>query len=154
MATLRWMDVPEAEVRMVKGTHEETKGRIVCRLGISEEIWVEVGRRQGSTLSPLLFIAVAEVMSRKARMRDILHKLIYADDLAVVADSEADLQYMLVKWKEIFARHGLKVILEKTEVLWVGQQIKSRNKTEVVIAYIQMIHSQMVAMSDDGVVYH
>ena len=26
MATLRWMGVPEAEVRMVEGTYEETKG--------------------------------------------------------------------------------------------------------------------------------
>ena len=45
MATLRWMGVPEAEVRMVEGTHEESKGRVVC-----------VGLRQGSGLSPLLFI--------------------------------------------------------------------------------------------------
>ena len=48
----------------------------------------------------------------------------YADDLAVVADSEADLQERLVKWKEIFGRHGLRASLEKTEVLWVGQQKK------------------------------
>ena len=33
--------------------------------------------------------------------RDILHKLIYAYDLAVVADSEADIQDRLVEWKEI-----------------------------------------------------
>ena len=25
----RWMGVPEAEVRMVEGTYEETKGRVV-----------------------------------------------------------------------------------------------------------------------------
>ena len=36
MATLRWMGVPEAEVRMVEGTYEETKGRVVCGSGISE----------------------------------------------------------------------------------------------------------------------
>ena len=37
MATLRWMDVPEVEARMVEGTYEETKGRVVCGPGISEE---------------------------------------------------------------------------------------------------------------------
>ena len=57
------------------------------------------------------------MISRKASTRDILHKLMYADDLAVVADSEADLQEWLVEWKEIFGRHGLRVYLEKTEVL-------------------------------------
>ena len=29
MATLRWMGVPEAEVRMVEGTHEKTTARVV-----------------------------------------------------------------------------------------------------------------------------
>ena len=29
MATLRWMGVPDAEVRMVEGAFEETKGRVV-----------------------------------------------------------------------------------------------------------------------------
>ncbi|KAI0232165.1 hypothetical protein LSAT2_017485 [Lamellibrachia satsuma] len=83
------MGVPEAEVRMVEGTYEETKGRVVSGSGISEEFRVEVGLRQGSALSRLLFIALVEVISS---MRDILRKLMYAGDLTVVTDSEADLQ--------------------------------------------------------------
>ena len=124
MAMLRWMGVPETEVRMVEGTYEETKGRVVCGPGISEEFRVDVGLRQGRALSPLLFIAVVEVISWKPSTKDILRKLLYADDLAAVADSEADLQERLVDWKEIFSRHRLKVSLEKTEVLCVGQQKK------------------------------
>ena len=38
--------------------------------------------------------------------RDIIRKLLYADDLAIVADSEADLQERLVDWKEIFGKYG------------------------------------------------
>ena len=125
-ATLRWMGDPEVEVRMVGGTYEETKGRVVCRLGISEEFRVDVGLRQGSALSPLLFIAGVEVVSRKASTREILRKLLYADDLAVVADSEADLQERLVDWKKIFDKHGLRVSLEKTEVL-LGQAVEKRS---------------------------
>ena len=90
IATLRRMGVPEAEVRMAEDTCEETKGRVVCGPGISEEFRVDVGLRQGRALSPLLFIAVLEMISRKASTRDILRKLLYADELAVVADSEAD----------------------------------------------------------------
>ena len=41
MATLRWMAIPEADVRMVEGTYEET-----VKPGISEEISVEVGVRE------------------------------------------------------------------------------------------------------------
>ena len=58
MATLRWMGVPEAEVRMVEGTYEKTTAREVVGEGASEEFEVKIGRRQGSVLSPLLFIAV------------------------------------------------------------------------------------------------
>ena len=88
-------------MRMVEGTCEETKG-IVCGQGMSEEFRVDVDLRKGSALSPLLFIAVVEVISRKASTRDILRKLLYSDDLAVVADSEADLQERLVDWKKSF----------------------------------------------------
>ena len=109
---------------MNEGTYEETKGRVVCGPEISEEFRVEVSLRQGNALSPLLFIVVVEVISMKASTRDILRKLTYADDLAVVADSEADIEERLVDWKEIFGKHGQRVSLEKTEVLWVGQQNK------------------------------
>ena len=85
---------------------------------------MDVGLRQGSALSPLLFIAVVEVISRKTIMEDILHNLLCADDLAVEADSEADLHEWLVEWKEIFGTHGPRETLEKTEVLWVEQQNK------------------------------
>ena len=72
---------------------------------------MDVGLRKGSALSPLLFIAVVEVISST---RDSLRKLLYADELA---DSEVDLQEWLVDWKEIFDKHGLRVSLEKTDVL-------------------------------------
>ena len=47
MATLRWMGVPEVEMRMVEATYQETKGRVVCGPGILEEFRVDVYLRQG-----------------------------------------------------------------------------------------------------------
>ena len=43
MATLRWMGVPEAEVRMVEGTYEKTTARMVVGEGASEEFEVKIG---------------------------------------------------------------------------------------------------------------
>ena len=63
--------------------------------------------RQWSALSPLLFFAVVEVISRKATTRDILCKFLNSDDLAVLAGNEADLQERLVDLKEIFGKCGL-----------------------------------------------
>ena len=49
MATLRWMGVPEAEVRMVEGTYEKTTARVVVvGEGASEEFEVNIGLRQGA----------------------------------------------------------------------------------------------------------
>ena len=99
-------------MRMVEGIYEKKKGRVVCGRGILEEFRVGVGLGEESALNPLLFFAVVEVISNKARTMDILRKLIYVNNLAVVADSAADLQKLLVDWKEIFGKNGLRVSLD------------------------------------------
>ena len=47
--------MPEAEARMVEAMYERTKGRVVVGSGLSEEFPVNIGLRQGSALSPLLY---------------------------------------------------------------------------------------------------
>ena len=55
MVTQTWMGVPEAEVRMEEGTHDDTKSRVLCA-----GCCVHRERR-----GPLLFIGKVELMSRK-----------------------------------------------------------------------------------------
>ena len=64
---------PEREVRLVEGTYEDTKSRVLCEPGVSGESKVNVG------LIPLLFIAVVKLISRKMCTKDILRKLLYSD---------------------------------------------------------------------------
>ena len=128
MATLRWMGVPEAEVRMVEGTHEKTTARVVVGERASEEFGVKIGLRQGSVLSPLLFIAVLDLISRKTVVKDAMKKFLYADGLALVANGKQELQEILEEWNGLFTRNGLKLNLKKTEVLHIGHQ-----KEELVI---------------------
>ena len=127
MTTVGWMGVPEAEARMVEAMYERTKGRVVVGSGLSEEFPVNIGLRQGSALSPLLFIMVMEIISRKISTKDILRKMMYADDLAIIAESKQDLQEVLEEWKGVFEKHGLRMSLEKTEVMWVGHQREELN---------------------------
>ena len=117
MATLRWMGVPGAEVMMVEGT-----ASVVVGEGASEEFEVKIGLRQGSVLSPLLFIAVLDLISSKTVVKDAMKKLLYADDLALVANGKQDLQDTMEEWNGLLNRHGLKLNLEKTEVLQIGHQ--------------------------------
>ena len=56
MATLIWMAARESEVRMVAAMYENTKGRVDVGSGLSNEFQVNIGLREGSALSPLLFI--------------------------------------------------------------------------------------------------
>ena len=122
MATLRWMGVPEAEVRMVEGTCEKTTARAVVGEGASEEFEVKSELRQGSMLSPLLFIAVLDLISRKTVVKDAMKKLLYADGLALVANGKQELQETLEAWNGLLTRHALKINVEKTEVLNIGHQ--------------------------------
>ena len=85
MPTLRWMGAPESEVKMVEATYENTTGRVVVGSGMSNEFQVNIGLRQGSALSPLLFILVMELICRKISTTDALKKIMYADDLVIVA---------------------------------------------------------------------
>ena len=60
-----------------------------------------MGLRQGSASSPLLFIMVMNLIS--GNVSD-LKKIVYADDLAVVADNKEDLQKTLQEWSNIFRK--------------------------------------------------
>ena len=53
-------------------------------------------------------------------MKDAMKKLLYADDLALVANGKQELQELLEEWNGLFTRHALKINLEKTEVLHIG----------------------------------
>ena len=52
----------------------------------------------------------------------VIFVLLYADDLALVANGKQELQETLEQWNGLFTRHGLKINVEKTEVLHIGLQ--------------------------------
>ena len=51
-----------------------------------------------------------------------MKKLLYADDLAMVANGKKEIQETMVEWNGLFTRHGLELNLEKTEVQHIGHQ--------------------------------
>ena len=60
-------------------------------------------------------------------MKDVLRKVLDANDLAMIADSKQVLQEVLEEWKGVFKKHGLKMSREKTEVMWAGHQREDLN---------------------------
>ena len=53
-----------------------------------------------------------------------MKKLLYADDLALVTNGKLELQEIMEEWNGFFIKHGLKLNLEKTGVLHIGQQME------------------------------
>ena len=85
----------------------------------SDPFDVKVGVHQGSVLSPLLFIIVLEALSREFRTC-CPWELLYADDLVIIATSEAVLLEKLQLWKTNMEAKGLRVNMGKTKCLFSG----------------------------------
>ena len=87
---------------------------------------IKVGLHQGSGLSPYLFIIVLDVISEEFRCG--LPCELFADDLAVVTETEEQMQWRWVGWQIWMESKGLKVKTGKTEVM-----VSSRRGTKANI---------------------
>ena len=67
-------------------------------------------------LSPLLFSIVLEALSREFR-EGLPWELLYADDLALLAETKEQLLEMVGRWKDGLEAKGLRVNLSKTKVM-------------------------------------
>ena len=99
--------------------------------GRTDEFLIKVGIHQGSRLSPFLFIVVLDVISKEFRC-GLPCELLFADDLAVVTDTEEEMQRRWLGWQIRMESKGLKVNFGKTEVM-----ISSRRGTKANIKYSQ-----------------
>ena len=75
-----------------------------------------MGMHQCSALSPLLFLIVMEAISREFRVA-LPWELLYADDLAMIAETEEELIKRLNEWKDNVESKGMRVnIYKKTRL--------------------------------------
>ena len=102
------------------------------RTGHGTTDWFQIGKgvRQGYILSPCLFNFYAEYIMRKAGLEEAqagikisgrnIDNLRYADDTTLMAESEEDLNSLLMKVKEESEKVGLKLNIQKTKVIASG----------------------------------
>jgi hypothetical protein len=93
---LRKVGVMEWLVTVIQAMYEGATTAVKVGVGESEAFPVNVGVHQGSVLSPLLFIIVMEALSREFRV-GLPWELLYADDLALLADCENKLMKQLAE---------------------------------------------------------
>ena len=99
------------------------------RTGHGTTDWFQIGKgvHQGCILSPCLFNLYAEYIMRIAGLdeaqaeikiaRRHINNLRYADDTALMAESEEELKSLLMKVKEKSEKAGLKLNIQKTKIM-------------------------------------
>ena len=114
-------------MRLVEATYHGASTVVRTTHGRTDEIPIKVDLHQGSGLSPFLFIVVLDVINKEFR-RELPRQLLFADDLAVVTDTEEEMQRRWFGWQIGMESKGLKVNNGKTEVM-----VSSRRGTKANI---------------------
>ena len=117
---LRQLGVDEWLVQVVMMMYERARTVVRTKQGCSTQFEVKVGVYQGSVLSPLLFVAVMEVVTWGVK-EGLPWELLYADDLVLIAQSAEELREKVLKWKKCMEAKGLKINVEKTKVMRSGK---------------------------------
>ena len=102
---------------------------VTVRTGRGTADWFQISKRvyQGCILSPCLFNLYAEYIMRNARLdeaqvgiktsRGNINNDIYADDTTLMAESEEELNSLLMKVIEESEKVGLKLSIQKTKIM-------------------------------------
>ena len=127
---MRKLRIDGQNIQIVKYMYDNAHWKVRITNSYSNPINVLVGVHQGSVLSPLFFIIVIAALSCEFRT-GFLWELLYADDLAIVAESLDKLKIRLKNWKDGLEEKGLKVNVGKTKVLCSRHDVPKSKITSV-----------------------
>ncbi len=96
--------------------YTDAKTAVRTPFGDSSEFPVRVGVHQGSSLSPFLFIAIIDELTKHID-GEAPWAMLFADDLALTTSTKAELEMKLEEWREALENAGIRVSRPKTE--WV-----------------------------------
>src|SRR5215469_16478052 len=126
--------VEERVVKAIEIMYEISRCNV--RTGFENDEWFEVRTdvRQGSVLSPLLFVAYLDVVIREVKEEvgeldgDIM---VYADDLACWSENEERLRRVVTCFGDKLVEFGMEMNVEKTEIMVVSREEEEEEELEI-----------------------
>jgi hypothetical protein len=126
-AALESIGIPGKLTRLMRALYDGSLSMVRSGKETSEAFEVETGVKQGALLSPVIFITVLDCILRIA-LDDLpgvkvatgfkITDLDFADDIALLAGSTADMQSMMDSLDHVAASFGLQISAEKTKVMF------------------------------------
>eukprot|EP00461_Guttulinopsis_vulgaris_P001339 UN01339 len=106
---------------------------------VSDEGSQKIGIKQGCTISPLLFIIyfnqvcveLRKDMKKYGHLEWTYLELLFADDIAIVATSEEQLEQMMTSITRGFSMLQLKMNEKKTEVMLFSHELPSKQSLQI-----------------------
>ena len=127
---LKEMGIPDRLTCLLRNLYVGQEAPV--RTGHGTTDWFQIGKgvQQGCILSPCLLNLYAEYIMRNAVLEEAqagikiawrnINNLRYADDTTLMAESEEELQSLLMKVKEESEKAGLKLNIQKTKIMASG----------------------------------
>ena len=127
---LKEMGIPDHLTCLLRNLYAGQEATV--RIGHGTTDWFQIGKggHQGCILSPCLFNLHAEYIRRNAGLdeaqarvkiaRRNINNLKYADDTTLMAEIEEELKSLLMKVNEESEKVGLKLYIQKTEIMAFG----------------------------------
>ena len=154
---LRSAGVEECIVNVIRSMYCDASTSVKLQGCESSEFGVKVGVHQGSVLSPLLFVIVLNELSKKFRV-GLPWELLYADDLALIAETEEELVEKIKRWKDGMEKKGLRVNVAKTKVIRCqkkkGVQVEEASKDPCGVCNKRVGRNSIICRSCGKWVHH
>ena len=127
---LKQMGIPDYVTCLLRNLYAGQEATV--RTGHETTDWFQIGKgvHQGCILSLCLFNLYAEYLIRNAGLDEAqagikiagrnIHNLRYADDNTLMAESEEDLNCLLMKVKKESEKVGLKLNIQRTKIMASG----------------------------------
>ena len=144
------LGIPQLLINLIKAFHEGAAAKVRVEGELSDPFDLKVGLKQGSIFSPLLFniffgaailailirlekLGVPIVFSMRGEIFDLARlrrlaevdyrlivELMFADDCAVLAESEKDMQSIMNVFDEVCVAFGQAISVKKTEIMVIA----------------------------------